>query len=53
VADRVQNPESPVVAAFVAGNPAKIDFHCWLQWLLDEQLAGTQQAALRAVWRLA
>ena len=26
----------------------EIDFHCWLQWLMDEQLAGAQQAARRA-----
>ena len=26
----------------------EIDFHCWLQWVLDEQLAGAHQAALRA-----
>jgi 4-alpha-glucanotransferase len=44
----LQDPQSPAVIAFAAANAAKIDFHCWLQWLLEEQLAGTQQAALRA-----
>jgi len=44
----LQNPQSPAVAAFAAGNAAKIDFHCWLQWLMEEQLADTQHAALRA-----
>jgi 4-alpha-glucanotransferase len=44
----LQDPESAAVAAFAAANPAKIDFHCWLQWLMEEQLATTQQAALRA-----
>jgi 4-alpha-glucanotransferase len=36
------------VAAFRAGHAAEVDFHCWLQWLTDEQLAGTQAAARRA-----
>jgi 4-alpha-glucanotransferase len=44
----LQDPQSLAVAAFAAANAAKIDFHCWLQWLMEEQLAGTQQAALRA-----
>ena len=44
----LQYPQSLAVAAFAAANAAKIDFHCWLQWLMEEQLAGTQQAALRA-----
>ena len=26
----------------------QIDFHCWLQWLMEEQLAVAQQAAQRA-----
>jgi 4-alpha-glucanotransferase len=44
----LQDPQAPAVIAFAAANAAKIDFHCWLQWLLEEQLAGTQHAALRA-----
>ena len=44
----LQDPESSAVALFAASNAAKIDFHCWLQWLMEEQLAGTQQAAVRA-----
>jgi 4-alpha-glucanotransferase len=44
----LQDPESEAVMAFAAANSDKIDFHCWLQWLLEEQLAGIQQAALRA-----
>jgi 4-alpha-glucanotransferase len=44
----LRDPESAAVTGFAAANPAKIDFHCWLQWLLEEQLAGAQQAALRA-----
>jgi 4-alpha-glucanotransferase len=44
----LQDPESPAVAAFAMARSAKVDFHCWLQWLMDEQLAGVQQAAQRA-----
>jgi 4-alpha-glucanotransferase len=44
----LQAPESSAVAVFAASNAAEIDFHCWLQWLMEEQLAGTQQAAVRA-----
>ena len=44
----LQDPESPAVAAFAAAHSAKVDFYCWLQWLMDEQLAGVQQAAQRA-----
>jgi 4-alpha-glucanotransferase len=41
-------PDSSAVAVFAAANAAEIDFHCWLQWLMEERLAGTQQAAVRA-----
>ncbi len=44
----LQDPASPAVADFATAHAAKIDFHCWLQWLMEEQLAGTQQAAVRA-----
>lgn len=44
----LQDPESPAVVAFTAAHAAKIDFQCWLQWLLAEQLAGAQHAAVRA-----
>lgn len=30
----------------------RIDFHCWLQWVADEQLAAAQADALRAGMRL-
>jgi len=32
----------------LAGLGAEADFHAWLQWLADEQLAAAQQAALAA-----
>jgi 4-alpha-glucanotransferase len=44
----LQDPQSQAVVAFTETNAAKIELQCWLQWLMDEQLAGTQQAALRA-----
>ena len=44
----LRHPQSPAVAAFREANPDAVDFHRWLQWVLDEQLGGTQAAALRA-----
>ncbi|MET0863592.1 MAG: 4-alpha-glucanotransferase, partial [Nakamurella sp.] len=46
--EELRHPESPAVNLFREENPAEVDFHRWLQWVLDEQLAGTQAAALRA-----
>jgi 4-alpha-glucanotransferase len=43
-----RRPDSPAVAAFAAEHGDAVQFQCWLQWLLDEQLAAAQQAALRA-----
>ena len=43
---RIRNPQ--LLATSPRSHAAKIDFHCWLQWLMEEQLAGTQQAAGRA-----
>ena len=36
------------MAAFAAEHADRIDFHCWLQWLMDEQLAAAHQAGRRA-----
>jgi 4-alpha-glucanotransferase len=46
--DELQDPESPAVAGFAESHAHRIDFHCWLQWLMDEQLAAAHQAGLRA-----
>jgi len=46
------HPASPAVAAFAAEHARAVEFQCWLQWLLDEQLAAAQQAGLRAGMRL-
>jgi 4-alpha-glucanotransferase len=35
----LRHPAGADVAAFRERNRGRVDFHCWLQWLLDEQLA--------------
>ena len=42
------HPASPGVAAFRDAHADEIDFHCWMQWLIDEQLDATQRAAKEA-----
>ena len=44
----LRDPDSPAVAAFAASHADQVAFHCWLQWLLDEQLASAHQAGRRA-----
>ena len=44
----LRDPLSAEVAAFRESNQQSVDFHRWLQWLLDEQLAGVQRKALGA-----
>jgi 4-alpha-glucanotransferase len=41
-------PARPAVAEFAAKHAETVDFHRWLQWQLDDQLAGAQSAATRA-----
>ena len=43
----VRHPDGDGIAGFAEKHGAAIDFHCWLQWQLDEQLAGAQSAAVR------
>ena len=43
----LQHPADPKVAEFAAAHPATVDFHRWLQWQLDEQLAAAQSQAVR------
>lgn len=43
----LQHPANPEVAEFAARNPGDVDFHRWLQWQLDEQLAAAQSEAVR------
>ncbi len=40
----LRDPNSAAVAEFAQVQRAEIDFQCWLQWLLDEQLAAVRAA---------
>ena len=44
----LRDPDSAAVHRFRATEMAAVDFQCWLQWVLDEQLSATQTAAVRA-----
>ncbi|OBI12040.1 4-alpha-glucanotransferase [Mycobacterium sp. E2497] len=44
----LQHPHAPDVAAFAEKHSGTVDFHRWLQWQLDEQLASAQSRAVRA-----
>ncbi|HET7074541.1 MAG TPA: 4-alpha-glucanotransferase [Mycobacterium sp.] len=46
--ESLQHPDAAGVAGFVERNSDTIDFHRWLQWQLDEQLASAQSQAIRA-----
>jgi 4-alpha-glucanotransferase len=46
--EELQDPASSEVVAFRNDNPDAVEFHCWLQWQLDEQLARTQARAKSA-----
>ncbi len=40
-----RDPQAPAVAAFAAAHAERIDFHAYLQWLADEQLAAAAERA--------
>jgi len=40
-----RDPAAPAVADFAAAHAAEIDWHAWLQWLADAQLAAAQDRA--------
>jgi len=44
----LQSPESPAVAAASRELASLVDFHSWLQWLLDEQRAAAARSAADA-----
>lgn len=46
--EAVQHPDASGVADFVEKHSDTVDFHRWLQWQLDEQLAAAQSQAIRA-----
>lgn len=48
----LQHPGTEEVAAFAAANAELVDFHMWLQWVMDEQLQLAQAKAVGAGMRL-
>lgn len=42
--EALRHPDGTAVREFTEVQRAEIDFHCWLQWLLDEQLAAVRAA---------
>jgi 4-alpha-glucanotransferase len=46
--ESLQHPGADGVAEFVAEHSEAVDFHRWLQWQLDEQLADAQSHAVAA-----
>ena len=42
--DEYRRPENAAVARFAADHAAAVDYHAWLQWLLDRQLAEASRA---------
>jgi 4-alpha-glucanotransferase len=44
----LQDPGADAVGEFVAEHSKAVDFHRWLQWQLDEQLAAAQSQAVAA-----
>ena len=43
----LHRPDSAAVREFRAAHAAEVDFHCWTQWVLAEQLDQAQSAARR------
>ena len=41
-------PDSSEVSSFRATHSALVEFHMWMQWQMDQQLAATQEAARNA-----
>ncbi|MDQ1619528.1 MAG: 4-alpha-glucanotransferase [Actinomycetota bacterium] len=46
--EQLQSPASEAVAKAAAELAGRVDFYCWLQWVLDEQLTAAQQRAVDA-----
>ena len=46
--DSLQDPRSAVVARTAMELADRVDFFCWLQWIVDEQLAAAHRRALAA-----
>ncbi len=50
--DALRHPDDSSVADFRADHADRVDFHCWLQWVVDEQLGTAQSSARGAGMRL-
>ncbi len=50
--DDLADADSAAVATFAETHAERIDFECWLQWVIDEQLQQTQAKATGAGMRL-
>jgi len=46
--ESLQDPRSPAVAATATELADRVDFFCWLQWVVDDQLAAAHGRALAA-----
>lgn len=46
--ESLRHPDAAAVAEFAAGHAEAVDFHRWLQWLLDDQLTVAQATAVQA-----
>jgi 4-alpha-glucanotransferase len=46
--EQYRHPAGPDVAEFIEQHASTVDFYCWLQWQLDDQLASAQSQAVRA-----
>src|SRR5699024_9140929 len=44
--EELKDPRSPAVEAYRERHFDEVEFHCWLQWVLDEQLAAVQRDLL-------
>ncbi|GMV56452.1 MAG: 4-alpha-glucanotransferase [Betaproteobacteria bacterium] len=44
--ESLRDPDGDGVAAFAAGHGDAVNYHAWLQWLVDEQLQALGQACL-------
>jgi 4-alpha-glucanotransferase len=44
----LRRPGTPEVQAYADGHADLVDLHCWMQWLVDEQLDHVQAAVRRA-----
>lgn len=45
--EALRRPSDPAVSEFVSNHEGLVDFHRWLQWQLDDQLAAAQSQAVR------